>query len=132
MRFARAPVVSRNFRFVSLLALFNCLLIFLMFVLFLPVFSNPTGLSVVLPRAITSEPLSHKDITVSILKDDTIYLDSKNVSQQELVRFVKASQDKMQQVLIKVDRMASVGALVNVWDIFRQAGVYKVNIATNE
>ena len=132
MRFARIPVVSRNFRFVSLLALFNCLLIFLIFVLFLPVFSNPTGLSVVLPQAITSEPLSHKDITVIILKNDMIYLDSKNVSGQELAHFVKASQDKMQQVLIKVDRRASVGALVRVWDVFRQAGILKVNIATNE
>jgi biopolymer transport protein ExbD len=132
VRFTRPHVVSRNFRFVSLLALFNCLLILLIFVLFLPVFSNPTGLSVVLPQAITGEPLSHKDITVIILKNDTIYLDSKNVSQQELSRFVKASQDKMQQVLIKVDHRASVGALVRVWDIFRQAGVFKVNIATNE
>jgi len=112
--------------------LFNCLLILLVFVIFLPVFSNPTGLSVVLPRAITSEPLSHKDITVILLKNDMIYLDSKNVSQQDLARFVKASQDKMRQVLIKVDRRASVGALVRVWDIFRSAGVLKVNIATNE
>ena len=132
MRFARPPLISSNFRFVALLALFNCLLILLVFVIFLPVFSNPTGLSVVLPRAITSEPLSHKDITVILLKNDMIYLDSKNVSQQDLARFVKASQDKMRQVLIKVDRRASVGALVRVWDIFRSAGVLKVNIATNE
>ncbi|OIO35818.1 MAG: hypothetical protein AUJ74_04960 [Candidatus Omnitrophica bacterium CG1_02_44_16] len=132
MRFARPPIISSNFRFVALLALFNCLLILLVFVIFLPVFSNPTGLSVVLPRAITSEPLSHKDITVILLKNDMIYLDSKNVSQQDLARFVKASQDKMRQVLIKVDRRASVGALVRVWDIFRSAGVLKVNIATNE
>jgi len=132
VRFARPPIISSNFRFVALLALFNCLLILLVFVIFLPVFSNPTGLSVVLPRAITSEPLSHKDITVILLKNDMIYLDSKNVSQQDLARFVKASQDKMRQVLIKVDRRASVGALVRVWDIFRSAGVLKVNIATNE
>ncbi len=132
MRFMKTPVVTRDLRFVSLMALFNCLLILLIFVLFLPIFSNPTGFSVVLPKAITSEPLSHKDITVTILRDDTIYLDSKNISSQELASFVKASGEKIQQVLIKVDRRSSVGALVMVWDIFRQAGVFKVNIATNE
>jgi biopolymer transport protein ExbD len=132
LRFPRISPPVLGFRSLTLLALFNVILIFLIFVFFLPFITNPTGLSVVLPRAITSELLSHKDVIVSIMKDNTLYCDTKQISIEELMRLIEAKKGGIYQVLIKADHRASVGALVRVWDLFRQANVSRINIATNE
>ncbi len=132
MRFKRPVFPEHKFKSLTLIALFNVLLIVLIFVFFMPFFENPIGLSVVLPRAITGEPLSHKDVIVSITKDNSVYVDAKHVSFAELKNFIEAKKGVSYRVLIKADHRAAIGTLVEVWDLFRQANVSQVNIATNE
>lgn len=93
----------------------------------------PQGLSVLLPRAISSEPVSREGFVVFILKDNTIYLGKRSVSFDELKRFfsIRKDENKNFQVLIKADKEADIGVLVKVWDLFRESGAFQVNIATN-
>jgi biopolymer transport protein ExbD len=118
-------------RYLYSIALFNVFLVLLVFVVLLPYISGASGLSVFLPKAISSEPVMEGEWSVTILADQTIYLNERRVSLQELERFV-AARSRGAQVLIKSDKNAAVGTLVRVWDLFRKSGFSKVYIATNE
>jgi biopolymer transport protein ExbD len=62
---------------------------------------------------------------------DVIYLRGQIVSAKDLK--VQLSQFAAQNlpVLIKADRRASVGRIVDVWDLCRVVGIEKINIATD-
>lgn len=109
--------------------IFFLLIIFFLF--FLPKALRPCGFSVSLPYAVSCEPVSGQDRVVSILKDNTLYLDGQMVSLTDLRRSL-IQEDRASSVLIKADHRATIGTLVKVWDIFRDAGVEKISIATND
>ena len=131
MRFQRQPLKTVSVRHLYLLSFFNIFFIILLFIVFLPHLSAPAGLSVALPRIFSSEVVSSDGAVILILKDNTVYFESKAVSFEELKHLLTASKKKG-HVLIKADGAASVGILVRVWDLLREAGVPEVNIATNE
>lgn len=130
MRFQRQPLKTVSVRHLYLLSFFNIFFIILLFIVFLPHLSAPAGLSVALPRIFSSEVVSSDGAVILILKDNTVYFESKSVSFEELKHLLTAP--KKGHVLIKADGAASVGILVRVWDLLREAGVPEVNIATNE
>ena len=130
MRFQRQPLKTVSVRHLYLLSFFNIFFIILLFIVFLPHLSAPAGLSVALPRVFSSEVVSSDGAVILILKDNTVYFESKSVSFEELKHLLAAP--KKGHVLIKADGAASVGILVRVWDLLREAGVPEVNIATNE
>lgn len=109
----------------------GCLLI-VFFIVLLPRLLTSTGMTILLPRSITSEPVSEKGFVISILKDQTIYLGPQRTSLAELKHFFLSQKTDGHQVLIKADQDAPVGVLVRVWDLLRQTGASRVNIATNE
>lgn len=132
MKFSRPPLRNNGVRYSYLVLFFNVFLILLIIVILLPDLLMPAGLTVALPRVITSEPVSQKGPVVSILKDNTIYLDSRKISLSELKDFLASRQNQKFQVLIKADKEARIGVLVDVWNLFREIGASKVSIATNE
>lgn len=131
MKFSRPVSTKPKTRYLYSIALFNVFLVLLVFVVLLPYLSGVSGLSVLLPKAVSSEPVNEEGWSVTILADQTIYLDEKRVTLQELERFI-AARKRGDQVLIKADKSAAVGTLVKVWDLFRKSGFSKVYIATNE
>jgi biopolymer transport protein ExbD len=100
-----------------------------------------------LPHGVTSEPLSGKGLVITLLKDNSIYLGARKTSLLELKKiFLSSSPSFLKKevlssssvanecfsVLIKADRAASVGALVCLWDMLKEAAAAKVYIVTNE
>lgn len=110
----------------------NIVLLFVFFLVFLPKVMKPCGFSVELARAISCEPVSGNDCVISISKNSSFYLNGRKVALDELKNFVVAKKSAFSNILIKADQNANVGALVKVWDLFRDAGAEKINIATNE
>lgn len=90
------------------------------------------GIEVKLPKAITSKVLEQKNINIVISGENIIYVDSKVVNSKEL-RSILAEKSKYDfPVLIKADKRASLGKVVEVWDLCRELAITKVNIATNQ
>ncbi|GAF89917.1 unnamed protein product, partial [marine sediment metagenome] len=90
------------------------------------------GIKVNLPRAITSEALSEKNIIITITAENLIYMDGKLVTINELSSRLKNIASFRKSILIKADEKASLGRVVKIWDICRQEGISKVNIATSQ
>jgi len=90
------------------------------------------GIKINLPKALTSEVLHEQNVVLTVTSENLIYIDDKAVTSVELNR--KLTKDitlSKKPVLIKADRRASLGRVVEVWDICRAAGISQVNIATN-
>ncbi len=126
---ARMEKVLASMDFTPLIDVIFLLLIFFMLT---SSFIFQPGIKVNLPRAITSEALSEKNIIITVTSENLIYVDGKLVTISELNLKLKDIADLRRSILIKADEKASLGRVVKIWDICRQTGISKVNIATSQ
>ena len=89
------------------------------------------GIQVRLPRAVTSEVIQSENIVISITAQDLVYLDREPVEIGVLTEKLKQAAQEGSDLLIKADVGASVGRIVEIWDLCRSVGIPRVNIATN-
>ncbi|MEW6100668.1 MAG: biopolymer transporter ExbD [Candidatus Omnitrophota bacterium] len=90
------------------------------------------GIKVNLPRAVTSDAIKLENIEILVTGENVTYLNSKVVTLQELKAYLKEAGKRNQSVLIKADKRASLGRVVEIWDMARDLGLSQVNIATNQ
>jgi biopolymer transport protein ExbD len=90
------------------------------------------GIKVNLPKAVTSETLKAENIDIVVSNENVVYLDGKVVTLAELKNIFKRASSKNNSVLIKSDRRASLGRIVEIWDMARDGGITQINIATNQ
>ena len=90
------------------------------------------GIKVSLPRAITSEVISSENIVVTVTGQDLLFLNDKPITINELVDKLKQSVRADQSLLLKADTNASLGRVVEIWDLCRGLGIPQINIATNQ
>lgn len=117
---------------VDLTPLLNVFFLLLIFFLFTSSFIFQPGIKVSLPKAVTSEVIQEETITIVITKDDKIYLNDREISQEELKSSLRLMAKEKASLLIKADSRASLGRIVDIWDMCRNEGVSRVNIATSK
>jgi len=90
------------------------------------------GIKVALPKAITSEVLSSENVIVTLSGQDLLFWNDQPITVGDLgVKIHQAAQDN-KAVLLKADTSASLGRVVEIWDLCREAGISQINIATNQ
>jgi len=90
------------------------------------------GIKVNLPKAVTSEIVKYENIEVVLSGENVIYLNGKVLTMQELNNLLKTVAKRQQPILIKADRRASLGRVVEIWDMCRDLGIQQINIATSQ
>ena len=90
------------------------------------------GIRVRLPRAVTSEIIDSGNLVVSVTSQDLTYIHFKPIQTAALQDLLEEAARSDSSVMIKSDVGASVGKIVEIWDLCRRAGIAKVNIATNQ
>ena len=89
------------------------------------------GVQVDLPKATTNQIETRGNLTVTIRKDATVYVEDKLVPLvalgPELDQAIKQGKNG---VLIRADKDVSYGAVIKVLDIARKAGVGNVGLVT--
>lgn len=90
------------------------------------------GIKVALPRAITSEVISSENLVVTITGQDLLFLNEKPITIQELTARLKENAGSRKSLLLKADTNASLGRVVEIWDLCRDLGIPQINIATNQ
>lgn len=88
-----------------------------------------TGVKVHLPKAVTAEVTQERNVTVTVSRQDRLYLDGKVVTLQDLRAALASSRQK--PVLLRSDRKASMGRVIEVWDLCRSLGISQIHIATD-
>nr|AEI30699.1 biopolymer transport protein ExbD/TolR [uncultured microorganism] len=104
----------------------------LIFLLLTSSFIIQPGIKVNLPKAVTSEVVKFDNVEIVISGENVAYVNGKVTTAQELDLLLKQAAKRNQSVLIKSDKRASLGKVVEVWDMCRDAGVSQINIATNQ
>ena len=90
------------------------------------------GIKINLPKAVTSEVISEKNLTIIVTSDNLIYLNDKLITTNELKEALSRSSKDNRSILIKSDKKASVGKVVQIWDMCRDLGISQVSVATNQ
>jgi len=90
------------------------------------------GIKVSLPKAVTSEVLSSRNLTITLTGQDLLFLNDQPTNISDLTREIKTAAEENKTVLLKADSASSLGRVVEIWDLCRDAGVARINIATNQ
>lgn len=128
MRFKRRLRIGEGL--VDLTPLVNVFFLLFVFFAFTSSFIFQPGIKVNLPKAVTSEVIQQENVVIMITGDDRMYLNDREISHDELISKLRLIAREKAALLIKADSRASLGKIVEVWDMCRNEGVSQVNIAT--
>lgn len=131
MKFKRHMKVEHGLEQINMAPLIDVIFQLLIFFMLSSSFTFPSGINVKLPKAVTSDIIKEENFVILITNENVMYLNDQVVTAKELKRELGAPANKNRPILIKADRRASMGRIVDVWDLCRQLGIERINIATN-
>lgn len=132
MRFKRHMELEHGLKQIDIAPLIDMVFQLLIFFMLTSSFIMQPGIKVNLPKAVTSEVVKYENIELLVSSENVIYLNGKVVNTQEIKALIKQAAKRQQSILIKADRRASLGRVVEIWDLCRDLGVTQVNIATDQ
>ena len=130
MRFKKRVRIGREF--IDLTPLINIFFLLFIFFMFTSSFIFQPGIKVVLPKAVTGEVIQEEGAVLIITKDDLLYMNEREISSEEMLSRLKIMAKNKTGLLIKADSKASLGRIVEIWDMCRREGVSQADIATSE
>ncbi|MFH1128407.1 MAG: biopolymer transporter ExbD [Candidatus Omnitrophota bacterium] len=132
MRFRRHMKLEHGLKQIDIAPLIDIVFQLLIFFMLTSSFVMQPGIKVNLPKAVTSEVVKFENIELLVSGENVTYFNGKVVTTQELKNLLKQAAKRNQSVLIKADQRASLGRVVEIWDLARDQGISQVNIATNQ
>jgi biopolymer transport protein ExbD len=130
MKFKRRLKIEKGA--VDLTPLVNVFFLLLIFFIFTSSFIFQPGIRVSLPKALTSEVIQEEGVVLTVTKGDRVYLGDREISADELASKMRFVGKERGAILIKADSDASLGRVVEIWDMCRREGVTQINIATGK
>ncbi|MBF0215643.1 MAG: biopolymer transporter ExbD [Candidatus Omnitrophica bacterium] len=130
MRFRRSVFIEKGI--LDMAPLMNIIFLLLIFFMLTSSFVFQPGIRVDLPKAVTSEVLNQDLMVIVITHNGDIYISERLVTKEETVSHLALASKSNKQVLIKADKTAGLGKVVEIWDICRESGVKQINIATTQ
>lgn len=115
---------------IDLTPMVNVFFLLFIFFVFTSSFIFQPGIKVSLPKAVTGEITQGESAVMIITGDDRIFLNEREISPEELLSKLKIMSRDRASLLIKADERASLGKVVEIWDLCRSEGVSQVSIAT--
>jgi len=128
MKFRKTARIEAGLRQIDIVPLIDCVFLLLVFFMLTSSFVDTPGINVKLPKTITSDEVGPRSLTVVISSEDIIYLGSKPHTTSEVEDILK--NEPYDSLFIKADRNASLGVVVEVWDMCKRLGIERIGIAT--
>jgi len=132
MKFKRHTKLEYGLGQIDIAPLIDVIFQLLIFFMLSSSFTFQSGINVKLPKAVTSDVIKEENLIVTITSENIIYLNGTVITLKELEGRLSNPLSKDRPLLIKADRRASVGRIVDVWDLCRNLGIERINIATNQ
>ncbi len=109
---------------------------FLLIIFFIltTVFAKDKGIKMELPSTETQETLTLKAITISVEKDGTVSVDGEKTAVSEISTYILGikSRNPEKFVMIKSDKNARYGVIMDVMDELMAAGIKDIALPTEE
>ncbi|MCR4338089.1 MAG: biopolymer transporter ExbD [Candidatus Omnitrophica bacterium] len=132
MRFKRNLKLEKGLEQINIAPLIDVVFLLLIFFMLTSSFTFQSGINVRLPKAVTSDTVQEEGFMITITAEDVIYLGDSVITVKELKKQLSHPENKSLPVMIKADRRASMGRIVDVWDLCRDLGIERINIATTQ
>lgn len=133
MRFRRSMKVERGeLGTIDIAPMIDVVFQLLIFFMLTSSFVFQPGIKINLPKAVTSEIVGKQTSVITITEENVIYFEKKAVNMDELKAQLQMSSSSDKPVLIRADKRAYIGRIVEVWDLCRTLGISQVNVATNQ
>ena len=132
MRFKGRMELEHGLKQIDIAPLIDIVFQLLIFFMLTSSFIIQPGIKVNLPKAVTSEVVKFENIDILVTSENVTYLNGKVVTSRELKALLKQAAKRNKSILIKADKRASLGRVVEIWDMARQVGITQINIATNQ
>lgn len=91
-----------------------------------------SGIEVQLPKAVTSEVIREENLIITITSENVMYINNIIGTMAMLKEELIKPENKDRLILIKADRRSSLGRVIDIWDMCREIGIERINIATNQ
>lgn len=131
MRFKRHAKLERGLEPINLAPLIDVIFLLMIFFMLSSSFTFQSGINVKLPKAVTSDTIQEDNFIIVITSENVVYWNDTVMTTDELDAKLKEYAKRQKPILIKADRRASLGRIVDVWDLCRNLGIERINIATN-
>lgn len=131
MRFRRHMELEHGLKQIDIAPLIDMVFQLLIFFMLTSSFIMQPGVKINLPKAVTSEVVKMENIEIVISGENITYFNGKVITTKELAALLKQVAKREQSIIIKADRRASLGRVVEIWDMCRDLGISQINIATN-
>ena len=128
MRFKRRVLLEKGL--LDIAPLIDVIFLLLIFFMLTSSFIFQPGIKINLPKALTSEVIQRENLIIVVTDDNSLYIDERLVEREELSSRLEIAAKESKPILIKADRKAALGKVVEVWDLCRAEGIQKINIAT--
>ena len=132
MKFKRHSKLEHAAEQLDIAPLVDVIFQLLIFFMLSSSFTFQSGINVKLPKAVTSDVIKEENFIITITNDDIIYVNDNVSTLKDLRTKLKIFKSSNRPILIKADRRARVGSVVDVWDLCRNSGIEKINIPTNQ
>ena len=132
MRFRGKMELEHGLKQIDIAPLIDIVFQLLIFFMLTSSFIMQPGIKINLPKAATSEVVKFENIEIVVTSESVIYLNANVVTMKELKSLFKQAAKRNQTILIKADRRASLGRVVEIWDAARELGITQINIATDQ
>lgn len=132
MKFKKYYIDYHKKDWLDIAPLIDVVFLLLIFFMLTSSFISQPGIKINLPKAVTGKAIQEDNLIIAISAEDTILIQNKPVSLEQLKTQLKKAAKQNKPLLIKADCKASMGKTVQIWDMCRQVGVSQINIATNQ
>ncbi|MCA9408006.1 MAG: biopolymer transporter ExbD [Candidatus Omnitrophica bacterium] len=132
MRFKRHTKIEHGLKQIDIAPLIDVIFLLLIFFMLSSSFTFQSGINVKLPKAVTSDVLKEEIFILTISSENIIYFNGVVTTLEELENELTPLSKNNSPLLIKADRRASMGRIVDVWDLCRSLGIERINIATHQ
>jgi biopolymer transport protein ExbD len=112
--------------------LIDVVFLLLIFFMLTSSFIFQPGIRVNLPKAVTSEVLHRELLVVTVTSENDILVNERPVTSDELISRITVAARDDQALLIRSDKSADMGKVIEIWDICRQMDIRQINIATTQ
>ena len=130
MKFKRNIKLENGLEQINMAPLIDVIFQLLIFFMLSSSFTFQSGINVKLPKAVTSDTVRDENFVITITSENVIYLGNQVLTIKELTENLNTPAVRNRPILIKADRRASMGRIVDVWDLCRKIGIERINIAT--
>jgi biopolymer transport protein ExbD len=132
MRFKGRMELEHGLKQIDIAPLIDIVFQLLIFFMLTSSFVMRPGIKINLPKAVTSEVVKAENLDILVTAENVTYLDGKVVTTVELKSLLKQAAKRNQTILIRADKRAYLGRVVEIWDMARDLGIAQINIATNQ